>query len=115
MCSTHEETEWQRTMVPEWRKKMPDHAEKMMDEFDRWIGRFLKLAAVVILLVAFLLFAFACWGLAPEPPRREVRQFTAAEKRWIGERHRYHGISSSVADIETGELYFFRDGQRCKL
>lgn len=49
----------------------------------------------------------------PEPRRVAVVQPTGAEKRWIAQRHRYHGIWASIE--ENGEHYFIRDGKRCKL
>lgn len=90
---------------------MPDQSVRMMDEFDRWLIRICKMLLVLILLAGYLL-ALA-WWIQPPPSRHVAVQFTKAEKRWIAERHKYHGISGSI--LENGEHYFYRDGKRCKL
>jgi len=90
---------------------MANQADDMMDEFDRWIVRIIKAIIIVALLAALL--AVLEWRFAPDPPRREPRQFTAEEKRWVTERLKYHGISGAV--IEDGQHYFYRDGKRCRL
>lgn len=87
--------------------------EKMMDEYDRWADRLVKL--FLILLLAFVYVLFAWWVMTPPPERRLPVQPTEAEKRYIEKRHKHHGIVSSVCDRETGECYFYRNGQKCKL
>jgi hypothetical protein len=90
---------------------MPNQADSMMEEFDRWVMRISKVLLALLLLALYLL-AIA-WWIQPPPERRVVVQFTPAEKRWIAQRHKYHGISGSI--LENGEHYFYRNGKRCKL
>lgn len=82
--------------------------EKMMDEFDRWLLRIAK--AVGLLLICWIAIS---WWNAPKPLPTPL--FDEAERRYYAERHKFHGISSSSTDLATGERYFWRDGQKCKL
>jgi hypothetical protein len=78
--------------------------EKMMEEFDCWLIRFLKFIVTGVLLVAYLLLV-GQW-ISPEPQRSITRLSEA-------ERHLNHGISAGI--IENGEHYFYRDGKKYKL
>lgn len=95
---------------------MPD---KITDEFNRGALWFLKLMAGVVLSVLAFVLAVYLYGcslsLASLPPRISAMQPTDAEKHWIKERMRHHGIVQFITDEATGERYFIRDGQRCKL
>ena len=91
---------------------MPDPADRMMNELERWAVLLLKVTVVCLLLIAYLMAI--SWWLSPEPPeRRVIHQFSEEERRDIEKRHKYHGISISIT--ENGERYFYRDGKRCKL
>ena len=88
--------------------------EQRMDEFDRWAIRIFKAAAVLFLLILSLLAIAMCVDngdtMRHRPP---VIQPSAAEKRWLNERFKFHGISASIE--ENGEYYFIRNGKRCRL
>lgn len=93
---------------------MDDQSGEMMDDFDRWAIRLLKLVAVVLLLI--LCWAAIAWWISPPPERRDIHAFAQipeAEKRWLNERFKIHGISACIE--ERGERYFYRDGKKCKL
>ena len=62
-------------------------------------------------LIGFGLAALLLPILArPEPP-----QIAAVAPRLVHRAHLYHGIQFSTLDHATGERYFVRDGQRCRL
>ena len=88
--------------------------EQMMDEFDRWAIRIFKAAAVLFLLILSLLVIAMCVDngdtMRHRPP---VIQPSEAEKRWLNERFRSHGIYACIE--ERGEYYFIRNGKRCRL
>ena len=84
--------------------------EKMMEEFDCWLIRFLKFIVTGILLVAYLLLV-GQW-ISPEP-QRSITRLSEAERYRIGERHRNQVIEAGI--IENGEHYFYRDGEKYKL
>ena len=68
----------------------------------------------IVLFTVWLAFGWTVWAIAvPLPPRPPVIQPTAAEKRWIEQRHKFHGIDVSIE--ENGQHYFIRNGKRCKL
>ena len=75
--------------------------------------RIVKFLVGLVLLALFLLY-LAAW-LQPDPPAFISPQFTEAERRWVAERMKFHGITSARLDQATGERYFERDGRRCKL
>jgi hypothetical protein len=85
----------------------------------RWDDRMMAMdwvwtIAIILLLLGFgALFGYAARAYAETPTRRVVAQPTAAEKRWIEQRHKYHGIYGSIE--ENGEYYFYRDGKKCRL
>ena len=83
----------------------------MSDQVDRGLNRGGKMV-LTILLLAFVLLARS-WWISPPPERYAAAQFTPAEKRWIEQRHKYHGIYGSIRD-ESGH-YFYREGKKCKL
>lgn len=89
-------------------------ANEMKRQFTgfRW---WLKFAAGIVLLIAYLLIL--AWLLSPPAERDDALapiRISAAEKRWIEQRHKYHGIPGSIED-ENGNKYFYRDGKKCKL
>jgi hypothetical protein len=84
--------------------------EKMMEEFDCWLIRFLKFIVTGIMLVAYLLLV-GQW-ISPEP-QRSITRLSEAERYWIGERHCNQGIDMGV--IENSGHYFYRDGEKYKL
>ena len=52
---------------------MDDQSGEMMDDFDRWAIRLLKLVAVVLLLI--LCWAAIAWWISPPPERRDIHAF----------------------------------------
>lgn len=88
---------------------MTGKINKIVGSVVRWS---LKIIASILLLIAYLLI-LAWWISPPMPERRAVTQPTKAEARWLVARHEYHGIPGSIG--ESGEHYFWRDGQKCKL
>ena len=90
---------------------MADEMKRKFTGLDWW----LKLAAGIVLLIAYLLIL--AWLLSPPAERDDALapiRISAAEKRWVEQRHNYHGIWGSIGD-ENGNKYFFRDGRRCAL
>ena len=87
--------------------------EQMMDEFDRWAMRIFKAAAVLFIPILSLLAISMCVdnGDTMRPP---VIQPGEAEKRWIEQRHKFHGIWISIEEPGVNP-YFYRDGKKCKL
>lgn len=89
---------------------MPSNDDEMMDLFDRGILRVL-IGLILGLILAAVILAIDCWlepaALAP----RLV--FTEAQREWVAERMRYHGITTSIFDGR--EYYFYRDGKKCRL
>lgn len=77
-------------------------------------------------LIGFVLLAFiafcvvvVCLGVW-KGIKPTVRTIKAGEsylaERWIVKAHKEtHGISASTYNPETGENYFWREGQKCKL
>lgn len=88
--------------------------EQMMNGFDLWAIRIFKAVVVLFFLVLFLLVIAMFIGngdtMRHRPP---VIQPSGAEKRWIEQRHKFHGIYASIE--ANGEHYFYRDGKKCKL
>jgi hypothetical protein len=76
------------------------------------IKRYLDVAGNWLLIATIVGFlAYSGWVMAspsdPAPPPRDIyaaAQIPEAEKRWIEQRHKFHGIYASV--IENGEYYF---------
>ncbi len=66
-----------------------------------------------IILTVLLMFLWA-W-LLPDPPPRVSPQFTEADRAYVTERMKFHGITRAYLDGKTGERYFERDGRRCRL
>ena len=65
------------------------------------------LAAFLILLI----LGFLIWSLSAPDPRPKSQDFkTEKERVYFAAKLKYHGISSSVRNYETGEVYFYRDG-----
>lgn len=82
------------------------------------IGQWLTSLAIILLLLAIgamIGYAARAYAGTPEPHRdiHAAAQIPAAEKRWIEQRHKYHGIYASIE--EGGQRYFIRNGKRCKL
>jgi uncharacterized membrane protein len=82
------------------------------------IGQWVTSLAIILLLLAIgamIGYAARAYAGTPEPHRdiHAAAQIPAAEKRWIEQRHKYHGIYASIE--ENGERYFYRDGKKCKL
>jgi len=72
----------------------------------------LKFVIGAALLIFFLIGVARM--LASEPPQRPIIiQPSKAEKKWLVQRFQYHGISGCIE--ENGELYFIRDGRKCRL
>ena len=72
----------------------------------------IKIAIVATLfLVAYMLCIWLIYP--PTIPRRLPDQPTAAEKAWIEQRFRYHGIEACIC--EGDRCWFIRDGKRCRL
>jgi hypothetical protein len=67
------------------------------------------------LIAAMLLLALIWWLTLPVAESIPPPPLTDAERAYVRERHRYHGITASIRDRQTGERYFYRDGKRCKL
>jgi hypothetical protein len=73
-------------------------------------------ALTLLALGALIGYICAPYLLDAPAPRRDIHaaaRIPEAEKRWIEQRHKYHGIYGSIE--ENGERYFIRDGKRCKL
>jgi hypothetical protein len=87
---------------------MPD---KKINTDDLVADRPIKFFVYVILFIIYLFVAWLLW--TPVPARRLPVQPTAEEKRWIEQRHKYHGIWASIE--ENGQQYFIRNGRKCKL
>lgn len=88
--------------------------EQMMDEFDRWAIRIFKAVLALFILILFLLAIAMCVDNGDMAPHRvPIIQPSGAEKRWIEQRFKFHGIYASIE--ENGEHYFYRDGKKCKL
>ena len=70
-----------------------------------------------ILIVAILIIlCFIAWSLsAPAPYPRAGGFKTEKERAYVTARHKHHGIKMSRPNYETGEAYFMRDGQKCRL
>ena len=87
--------------------------EKMLSELDDGLIRIFKAVAILVLLS--LLLQIVAWWISPppKPAPRVVVQLNAEERRWIKERHQFHGIWASIE--ENGERYFIRDGKKCRL
>lgn len=68
--------------------------------------------AVALLLAAY--FALAWWLLmAPRPAAGSIPEWTPAEKKWVKERMKFHGVEVSILDKDGH--YFIRNGRRCRL
>ena len=93
---------------------MDDQSGEMMDDFDRWAIRIFKAVAALFILTLSLLAIAMCVDngdmMRHRPP---IIQPSGAEKRWLNERFKIHGISACIE--ENGERYFYRDGKKCKL
>lgn len=77
----------------------------------------LAMIAIVFLILIFSYAYVRVWDIlfGPPPASWQSSQPTTQERAYIKARHSYHGITSSVYDGATGERYFYRNGQRCKL
>ncbi len=66
----------------------------------------------VLLLVIYFLFA---WWVMMTPRRGSLQlpAWTPAEKHYVTERMKFHGITSCIRDAEG--YYFIRAGKRCRL
>lgn len=63
-----------------------------------------------------LLYCFVYWFVfhySPPAPLPARIQPTPAEKVWYAEQRRIHGNVTFIH--EAGEIYFIRNGQRCRL
>ncbi|MCX5822396.1 MAG: hypothetical protein NTY86_02520 [Deltaproteobacteria bacterium] len=72
--------------------------------------------AILLLIMGYCLgYTWHAYQVTPLPHRdiHAAAQIPEAEKRWIEQRHKYHGIYAHVE--ENGEHYFYRDGKKCKL
>ena len=75
--------------------------------------RALTASAVFLIL---LTLGFLIWSLsAPDPYPRAGGFKTEKERAYVAGRHKFHGIKMSRPNYETGEAYFMRDGQKCRL
>jgi len=73
------------------------------------------LTAIAAFLI-LLYLGFLIWSLsAPDPYPRAGGFKTEAEREYVTARHKHHGILMSRPNYETGEVYFMRDGQKCRL
>ena len=97
---------------------MPDPADRMMNELERWAVLLLKVTVVCLLLIAYLL-AIA-WWLSPEPVAfggagDRTAFETDAEEIEFNRLLNKHGLQYDVSVIFEGRRgdYFFRNGQRC--
>ena len=71
--------------------------------------------ALLILGIGLLIgYGWRAYGETPAPRNiHAAARLPEPEKRWIEQRHKYHGIYGSIE--ENGERYFIRDGKRCRL
>jgi len=74
------------------------------------VGIFLLLLAIGAMIGYGL---HAVFETAPPRDIHSAAQIPEAEKRWLNERFRFHGIYASIE--ENGEHYFYRDGKKCRL
>ncbi len=72
----------------------------------------IAIAATLFLIVYWIV---ASYLLSPPPAAYHAPPLTSEERQYINERYKYHGITSSVYDGVTGQRYFLRDGEHCKL
>jgi hypothetical protein len=70
--------------------------------------------SVVVLVVSGTIFlATPLSRHAPREPSPVMRGWTIAEKSWVIQRMKYHGIQGCIRDGKG--YYFIRDGNRCRL
>ena len=97
--------------------EMRQEKRRRKDEQFTIIDWLLTSGILLLLLLIGGMIGYAARAYAGTPePRRDIHaaaQIPAAEKRWIEQRHKHHGISGSIE--ENGEHYFYRGGKKCKL
>jgi len=73
------------------------------------------LTAIAAFLI-LLYLGFLIWSLSLPDPRPRSQGFQSEKERaYVAARHRHHGIKMSRPNYETGEVYFMRDGEKCRL
>lgn len=80
----------------------------MPDPKRHWLRMLSCILAVA--LIGIIMFAMLFCAPVIE---RDLREWTDAEKAYIQERFRYHGIDSAVCS--GNECWFYRDGEKCRL
>jgi hypothetical protein len=93
---------------------MHDHADEIMDAFDRGVIWLLKILAFVLLLFFYLVGIAWYLDRTGETTRYQIPIVSAAEEQRIKQRFRFHGIWIAESD-DHGWYYFMRDGKRCRL
>lgn len=66
-------------------------------------------------LLVGIMMALGFWLLPDPPPPRAHPVLTDADRRYVTARMKFHGIEHAELDEATGERYFWRDGERCRL
>jgi len=75
-----------------------------------------KTCAAIAAFLVLLILGFLIWSLSAPDPRPRSQGFQSEQERTeIRAKMAHHGILSAILDRETGETYFMRDGQKCRL
>jgi len=70
----------------------------------------------IMLLFLWGYWMLLMWWTEPAPPPPPSRpEFSDEERAYVTARLKYHGIERAELDQATGERFFWRDGQRCRL